>query len=82
MIQIPGVDVQACAGTHCDQTGQIGLIKVNRTERIQDGVERLEFSAGESAVEYMQITDALLNESAAVYKVEANQLQKPVKGFH
>ncbi|HHT18130.1 MAG: alanine--tRNA ligase [Methanobacterium sp.] len=81
VIQIPGVDVQACAGTHCDQTGQIGLIKVNRTERIQDGVERLEFSAGESAVEYMQITDALLNESAAVYKVEANQLPKTSERF-
>jgi alanyl-tRNA synthetase len=47
VVQISGVDVQACAGTHCDQTGQIGLIKINRTERIQDGVERLEFSAGE-----------------------------------
>ncbi|MDD3753649.1 MAG: alanine--tRNA ligase [Methanobacterium sp.] len=81
VIQIPGVDVQACAGTHCDQTGQIGLIKVNRTERIQDGIERLEFSAGEAAVEYMQTNDALLNESAAVYKVEANQLPKTSARF-
>ena len=81
VIQIPGVDVQACAGTHCDQTGQIGLIKVNRTERIQDGVERLEFSAGESAVEYMQITDALLNESAAVYKVRSQSTAKTSERF-
>lgn len=81
VVQIPGVDVQACAGTHCEQTGQIGLIKVNRTERIQDGVERLEFSAGEAAVESMQKNDALLNESAAVYKVEATQLPKTSERF-
>jgi len=81
VVQIPGVDVQACAGTHCEQTGQIGLIKVNRTERIQDGVERLEFSAGEAAIESMQKNDDLLNESAAVYKVEATQLPKTSERF-
>ncbi len=81
IIQIPGVDVQACAGTHCDQTGQIGLIKINRTERIQDGVERLEFSAGEAAVESMQKIYALLNQSAAVFKVEGSQLPKTSARF-
>jgi alanyl-tRNA synthetase len=81
VVQISGVDVQACAGTHCDQTGQIGLIKINRTERIQDGVERLEFSAGEAAVKSMQINDALLQDSAAVFKVEPNQLPKTSERF-
>jgi alanyl-tRNA synthetase len=81
VVQIPGVDVQACAGTHCDYTGQIGIIKVNRTERIQDGVERLEFSAGEAAVQSMQKNDALLKESATVFKVETNQLPQTSERF-
>ncbi len=81
VVQIPGVDVQACAGTHCDFTGQIGIIKVNRTERIQDGVERLEFSAGEAAVQSMQKNDALLKESATVFKVETNQLPQTSERF-
>ena len=81
VVQIPGVDVQACAGTHCNYTGQIGLVKVNRTERIQDGVERLEFSAGEAAVESMQTNDVLLQDSAAVFKVEAKQLPKTSERF-
>ena len=34
---------RACAGTHVHRTGDIGLIRINRTERIQDGVERIEF---------------------------------------
>jgi alanyl-tRNA synthetase len=41
-------DVQACAGTHCAKTGEVGPIKILRTERIQDGIVRIEYSAGEA----------------------------------
>ncbi|MGZ4857107.1 MAG: alanine--tRNA ligase-related protein, partial [Methanobacteriaceae archaeon] len=81
VVKIPGVDVQACAGTHCNHTGEIGLIKIKRTERIQDGVERLEFSAGMSAIEAVQKNDTLLQESASVFKVEAEQLPKTSQRF-
>ena len=40
-----GSDIEACAGTHVTNTGMIGAIKILRTERIQDGVERIEFAA-------------------------------------
>jgi len=81
VVQIPGVDVQACAGTHINHTGEIGLVKIIRTERIQDGVERLEFSAGMTAVEVVQKTDTLLQKSASVFKVEAEQLPKISERF-
>ena len=48
VVKIPGIDVQACAGTHVLRTGDIGPIKINKTERVQDGVERIDFSAGYS----------------------------------
>ena len=37
-----GSDIEACGGTHCLNTGVIGPIHILKTERIQDGVERLE----------------------------------------
>jgi len=40
-----GDDVEACGGTHCLSTGLIGPIKILKSERIQDGVERIEFAA-------------------------------------
>ncbi|HTX61944.1 MAG TPA: DHHA1 domain-containing protein, partial [Methanobacterium sp.] len=80
-VEIEGIDVQACAGTHCNQTGEVGLIKVNRTERIQDGVERLEFSAGESAIKAVQNTDNILKESSAIFKVDLEQLPKTCDRF-
>ncbi|MCL2688144.1 MAG: DHHA1 domain-containing protein, partial [Methanobrevibacter sp.] len=81
VINIPGVDVQACAGTHVSNTGDIGLIKINKTERIQDGVERLDFSAGIAAVQSMQTNDEHLRDSSDIFKVTAEQLPKTCDRF-
>ncbi|MDR1722101.1 MAG: alanine--tRNA ligase, partial [Methanobrevibacter sp.] len=62
------IDVQACAGTHILKTGEIGLIKINKTERVQDGVERIDFSAGISAISSMQEQDSYLRESSNIFK--------------
>ena len=81
VIEIPEVDVQACAGTHVIRTGDIGIIKINKTERVQDGVERVDFSAGAAAVESMQRNDRFLMESADIFKVNADQLPKTCDRF-
>lgn len=47
-------DVEACAGTHLRSTGEIGFIKIVHTERVQDGVERLTYSVGLSALKAVQ----------------------------
>ncbi|MBI2184139.1 MAG: alanine--tRNA ligase [Thaumarchaeota archaeon] len=51
---ISGWDVEACGGTHCTRTGDIGFIKILKAERVQDGIERLEFVAGEVALKQIQ----------------------------
>lgn len=75
------IDVQACAGTHVLNTGDIGLIKINKTERIQDGVERIDFSAGIAAIESMQVNENYLRKSSAVFKVNNDQLPKTCDRF-
>ncbi|MDD1774695.1 MAG: alanine--tRNA ligase [Methanobacterium sp.] len=80
-VEIEGTDVQACAGTHCNQTGDVGLIKITRTERIQDGVERIEFSAGLSAIKAVQNNDHILKESSGIFKVDNEQLPKTCERF-
>lgn len=49
VVNIPGVDVEACGGTHLNNTKEVGKIKILRTGKIQDGVIRFEFTAGEEA---------------------------------
>lgn len=76
-----GTDIEACAGTHVTNTGMIGPIKILRTERIQDGVERVEFAAGEAAVKAVQARDDLLGEAAGVLRVPTDQLPKTASRF-
>lgn len=76
-----GDDVEACGGTHVSNTGLIGPIKLIRTERIQDGVERIEFSAGEAAVKRVQERDELLNGSADALRVSPEHLPETVNRF-
>jgi alanyl-tRNA synthetase len=53
-------DVEACAGTHLKSTGEIGFIKIVHTERVQDGVERLTYSVGLSALKAVQKNEQLM----------------------
>ncbi len=76
-----GDDVQACAGTHCSSTGEIGVIKILRVESIQDGVIRFEFAAGEAALEHIAEKERLLREASSILRVEEKQLPKTVKRF-
>ncbi|MFA9427503.1 alanine--tRNA ligase [Natronorubrum sp. A-ect3] len=62
-------DVQACGGTHVARTGDIGAIKVLNTERVQDGVERITFAAGDAAIESSQRTEDALYEAADILDV-------------
>ncbi len=57
LVEIPGIDAEGCGGTHVDWTGEVGLIKILRIEKIQDGVIRFHFTSGKSAVEQNQMID-------------------------
>ena len=76
-----GDDVQACGGTHCSSTGEIGFFKIIRVESIQDGVIRFEFTAGESALEYVQSIERILRDASAILRVEPSKLPKTVERF-
>jgi alanyl-tRNA synthetase len=62
-------DVEYCGGTHCQATHEVGPVKIWRTERVQDGVERFEYSAGLHAVKRWQEPEALLRTAAEAMEV-------------
>lgn len=76
-----GSDIEACAGTHVTNTGMIGMIKILRAERIQDGVERIEFAAGEAAVRASQARDDLLAGASGILRVPNEQLPRTAERF-
>jgi len=76
-----GDDVQACGGTHCNSTGEIGMIKIIRVESIQDGVIRFEFAAGDAALEYIANEEKIIKECSEILRVEPSKLPKTVERF-
>ncbi|MFB6117385.1 alanine--tRNA ligase [Halosegnis sp.] len=74
-------DVQACGGTHVTRTGDIGLIKLLSTERVQDGVERLTFAAGEPALKATQETEDALYQAAETLDVDPDAVPETAARF-
>ena len=81
ILEIEDVEVEACGGTHVDNTAEIGCIRITGTERVQDGVERLKFRAAEQALDYVNHRDRLLRETAATLDVSPEVLPQTVQRF-
>ena len=79
IIKIDDWDVEACAGTHCTRTGQIGTIKILRTERIQDGVERIIFAAGTQALRAIEEQERKLNKISTIIEAPIEKLDTYVQ---
>ena len=80
VVKVAG-DIEACAGTHCRNTGEVGMLKIIRIEHIQDGIERIEFTAGIAALYYMQHLEQIVSESAGVLSVQTEKLPATVNRF-
>ncbi|HID26404.1 MAG TPA: alanine--tRNA ligase [Methanosarcinales archaeon] len=76
-----GDDVEACGGTHCLNTGTIGSIKILKTQSVQDGIERIEFSAGEAAILNIQKNEKLLTSASEILRVPPDKLPSTVNRF-
>jgi alanyl-tRNA synthetase len=81
ILQIADHDIQACGGTHHDEPGQIGSIRIVRSSAVQDGVERLHVVAGEAALAYARTQDELVRQSSEVFGVHGDDLPKAAARF-
>jgi len=81
IVSIEDKDVEACGGTHVKQTGDIELIKITKTKRIQDGVVRLEFVSGPTAFQYVkkQEIESKLKEQEDAARVELEKRREENK---
>lgn len=74
VVEIEGVDVEACCGTHCDNTAEVGWIKILNTKRIADGIVRIYFVAGERTLEKLNEEAHILNELSTIWSVHQSQI--------
>lgn len=77
VLNIPGIDVEACGGTHLNNTSEVEKIKILKTERIQDGVNRIVFAAGKMVDVYQKEEQTLYNQIVNIlnpfYEIKENK---------
>ena len=77
VVSIGDFDVTACGGTHVAQTGEIGLIKVIRTEKYKD-MTRVEFRCGGRALADYRRKNAIIHRLMAALTTGADDLEDAI----
>src|SRR5881628_1182542 len=81
VVRIVGWDTEACGGTHVKRTGELGVFRIERIDRLQDGVERIIFSAGEPALRRINQYTEELTTTAQLLKTTPDQVPKSAKAL-
>ena len=66
VVEIPGVSMELCGGTHVGHTGEIGLFKMTSETGVAAGVRRIEGITGRRALQNLEERASRLDEVAAV----------------
>ncbi len=74
ILDIKGIDVEACGGTHLKRTSEAGKIKIIKSSKVQDGIIRIEYKAGEAAESEVQAEGNLIGMSANILNVQKSQV--------
>jgi len=61
VVEVSDFDYSACGGTHVRRTGEVGLIKILRWERIRDNI-RFEFVCGNRALQDYTLKNRILRD--------------------
>ncbi len=64
IVEIPGHDTEACFGTHVANTGDVGGIKITGITKLQDGVYRVEYTAGTQVAQYSAELERALRQAS------------------
>ena len=78
IVQVEGFDWSACGGTHLAHTGEIGLIKVVRSER-RGPETRLTFLCGRRALSHYQSVNSLARDLALSLTVGVEELPQAIE---
>jgi alanyl-tRNA synthetase len=74
VVEIETVEYNACCGTHVSRLGEIGLIKIVRTEKMGAGQTRVYFKCGRRALADYQTKHEVVATLGRQYKVTESEL--------
>jgi len=74
VVDVPGVSMELCGGTHVKTTSELGCFKIISEEGISAGVRRIEALSGQSAFDYFSERNSLVNQLSDLLKANPSQL--------
>lgn len=75
IVEVDGFDVIPCGGTHCRKTGEVGIIKIRKWEKVRSNFTRVEFYCGKRALVDYQWKNQMINETASALTIKDSDLK-------
>ena len=79
VVDVPGVSLELCGGTHVPSTGQIALFRFTHETGAAAGVRRIEAVTGPVAYELVRKLEEQLDEASATLKTQPEHLVKRIE---
>ncbi|NQU98331.1 alanine--tRNA ligase [Candidatus Woesearchaeota archaeon] len=74
IVDVKGFDTEACGGTHLNLTGECKVLKILKTNKVQDGIIRIEFVCGNAAYKQIEQQGTLLKELSKILNCKEEEI--------
>ena len=78
VVDVPGVSMELCGGTHVANTAEIGLFKIVAESGVAAGIRRIEAVAGPAVLAYLQERELVVKALGERYKVQPGEIVERV----
>jgi len=81
VVDVPGVSMELCGGTHVTNTADIAAFKIKSEQGIASGIRRIEAVAGPAALEFLYERESVVRDLSNQLKVACSELPARVTGL-
>lgn len=81
VLDVPGVSMELCGGTHVSNTAEIGLFKIIAETGVASGIRRIEAIAGPAVRDYLNQRDQVVRELMERFKVKPEEIMERISGL-
>jgi len=78
VVDVPGVSMELCGGTHVGNTAEIGLFKIVSESGVAAGIRRIEAVAGAAVLPYLNERDVVVKQLGERFKAQPGEIVERV----
>ena len=75
VLDVHGVSMELCGGTHVSNTAEIGLFKITSESGTSAGIRRIEAVAGPAVLEYLNLREEIVKDLSDRFKVKPEDIR-------